>query len=225
MKKRNVLSGILLVLVVLLTQGVNAQNIQVQNGATVHYSVTAVTGSTVSSCVWSLTGGASGFVSSGTLNQTVTWNTISTGNILSVYPVSDKGCNGASRSDTFDVVATLAVTIAWGAASPVCPQTVNQPGGGNVATSVTLTGGVPAGAWSFNYTLDGGAVATESGLNGVNPSINLNLALTNPSNTAPAAHSLVITSYTVNGTTYVPAVAPTLTVTVYPTPAINPIAF
>ncbi len=77
---------------------------------------------------------------------------------LSVYPVSDKGCNGDIKSYTINVVptvTTLTEQVAIGTIAAICPQTTGNPTGGLATVNLTPTNFSPAlgGAetWSVSY--------------------------------------------------------------------------
>lgn len=195
-----------------------AQNAQVQVGTTRTYSVTPVTGSDVTTYTWTLSGGASGFVASGTSSQSVTWDVISNNNVLSITPGSSHSCVGTAQTITVDVVAALSRTISWGVpAVGICS-------GDNFASTVSITGAVPATSWSFNYTVDADPTVYNSGALTLAATSNVTLAsFTNASNTADASHTIHIVSFTVDGQSFTPASSVDKAFTVYMVPAVGTI--
>lgn len=219
---KKLISFCLAIVAIAFTSNLFAQTLEVEQGAVKTYTTSAAGGSDVSNgYVWSLTGGSSTFANSGIATQSVTWDVVSAGNILRVYGVSGNSCNGSNQDVTVNVVAALSRSLTADASPNLCPLTDN--GGDYASSALVLTGAVPAGNWTINYNVNGGAVQTSGALAGLTPTATNLAQFANASNTVNGSHTINIVSYTVDGTTYTPASPITVAVTVYPTPAVNTI--
>jgi PKD repeat protein len=206
------------------SQSANAQQ-TVQTGASATYN----TGGTGSSTFhWDVSGTAQ---ASTTNSMNYTWNTAGSYTV-NVYGISANNCNGATQTLNVTVSNTLPVTLAMGAISALCPyQAANQIGGGDPISILTFTGATAGQSVSVAYEIYDGATLLTSGTAngtaidaGLTSTVTFDESITNTSG-ASISREVRITSYTVAGTNYVPAVEPSQNATIYSSPVTNAITY
>ena len=208
------------ILLLFSMQYANAQ-VQVTKGSTHKYSVTPLPGAATYDYHWSVTpGGTSSAFGTSATSDDIVWDGATGTYTITVYPTKPaSGCAGNNQTLSITVID---LSILWASnSSTQCPKTDNQTGDFSIVANYT---GV-TGAWSFKYSIDGGATQTVNIAAGNSSTVTVS-GFTNASNTATADHTIRITSittpdnYTVNYTGAEPDAATRLyTVTVNPTPA------
>jgi hypothetical protein len=198
---------------------VNAQ-VQVTKGSIHHYSVSPIPGAATYDYHWSVTPGgtSSDFGTSDTTNDII-WDGATGIYTITVYPT--KPVSNCAGSNQILLINVVDMNIVWSSTSSTqCPKTDNQSGDFTLFADYT---GV-TGAWSFKYSIDGAAEQTVNIAAGNSANVSID-GFTNASSTAPAIHTIRISSittpdnYTVNYTgTEVDASTRLYTVTVDPTP-------
>ncbi|MCX7985521.1 MAG: hypothetical protein N2662_01090 [Bacteroidales bacterium] len=128
---------IIIVLAAIISVGVKAQTIDVEQNSTHNFSVSVSNGVTVNAngYNWSATPalGAS-FSSTNTASTSVTFTgAINATGSISVYAVSAaNSCSGNPQTRNFRIVSQLGVSANLPALSAICPQTTSNPTGGDI---------------------------------------------------------------------------------------------
>lgn len=216
MKTKILFIGILLIFSV----GVFAQTINLSQNDVKTFQLKNPSAN-VASASWNDNGG--GYVNdAGSKSFTKTYS--SQGSFtLSVYPVSDLGCNGDIKSYTINVVptvVTLTEQVSIVSIPAICPLTTGNPSGGQATVNLSTATFSPAlgGAetWSVSYKV---------GLAGTPVSVSIPNGGTSFTFAAATTADIYIMSFThgTNTTLYNDTNAPHATMTVNPAPTIDDI--
>ncbi|MEJ5264687.1 MAG: hypothetical protein WHT29_05175 [Bacteroidales bacterium] len=128
---------IIICLVAIISVGVNAQTIDVEQNSTHNFSVSVSNGVSVNANGYTWTADpalGANFTSTNTASTSVTFTGAvnNTGNI-SVYATSaSNSCSGNPQSRTFRIVSQLSVSANLPSLSAICPLTTSNPTGGDI---------------------------------------------------------------------------------------------
>lgn len=206
-----------ILLAAIISVGVNAQTIDVEQNSTHNFSVSVSNSVSVNSNGYNWSADAAlgaTFSSQNTASTSVTFTGAvnSTGNI-SVYAVSSaNSCAGNPQTKTFRIVSQLAVSASLPTLANICPQTTSNPTGGDIP-SFTINfvdnSNNPVNVSAFSYQIvDPSNVASAPVNVAVSPnasSYNLDIA-TAYNNTQTGTYTIRIVSITpvVGNTVYYP---------------------
>jgi hypothetical protein len=190
MKTIRVLTSLLVVTLLLCYTEVAKAQVQVTKGSTHKYSVTPLPGAATYNYNWSVTGGTSSVFGTLATTNDILWDGAAGTYTLTVYPVKPiSNCAGNNQTLSVTIVD---MNLVWSTTSSTqCPKTDNQTGDFSITANYT---GI-VGAWSFKYSIDGGADQTVNVAAGNTSTVNIT-GFTNASNTAQATHTVRITSVT-----------------------------
>jgi hypothetical protein len=220
MKKQFALNILVITTIMLGIFNHTTAQVMVNKGSTHKYSVTPVPEGATYIYHWSVTpGGTSSDFGTGATSNDILWDGEAGTYVITIFPTKEiSGCAGNSQTLSVKVVD---VNITWAVISSAqCPKTDNQYG--DFILTANYTG--PAGAWSFNYSIDGAASLTVNVAAGTTRDLTIP-GFINTSNTSTVIHTIKITSVTTvdgftlnyNGTE-TDAATRIHTVTVDPTP-------
>ncbi len=181
------------IVAVFLMNGVCKVNAQVQviKGSIHHYSVSPIPDTAVYDYHWSVTpGGTSSDFGTAETTNDILWDGAIGMYTITVYPTKPvAGCAGSNHTLLISVVE---MNIVWSSISSTeCPRTDNQTG--DFALTAEYNG--VAGAWSFNYSIDGMAEQTVNVAAGNITTVTID-GFTNASVTLSEIHTIRITSVT-----------------------------
>ncbi len=152
---------IILLFVALISVGIKAQTIDVEQNSTHNFSVSVSNGVTVNANGYNWSADAAlgaVFSSTNTASTSVTFNGAinNTGNI-SVYATSAaNSCSGNPQTRSFRIVSQLSVSANLPALSNICPQTTSNPTGGDIPAftiNFVNTSNNPVDVTAFSYQI------------------------------------------------------------------------
>lgn len=152
---------IIICLAAIISVGVSAQTIDVEQNSTHSFSVSVSNGVIVNATGYNWSADAAlganfSSTNTATTNVTFTGAVNNTGNI-SVYAISAaNSCAGNPQTRTFRIVSQLGVTATLPALSAICPQTTSNPTGGDIPAftiSFTDPSNNPVNVSGFTYQI------------------------------------------------------------------------